>query len=183
VPALSYACSCPAGKEPALAIVSRDKYGYRSLENSMSLTLIHSSYLPDPYPELGRHLFTFFIAVPAEATPAYMAALSMRLCHPVFTQSVTAHGGSLPPEYSMLECDTTISGIKPAEDGSGDIIVRLISDKECDHNAKLKIAGKITKAYFCTITEKPGNELEITHGNTINVPVKNNSVVTVRIKR
>jgi alpha-mannosidase len=179
VPALSYACSCPI-EGPALAIISRDKYGYHCTDNQMSLTLIHSSYLPDPYPELGRHLFTFHIAVPKEATPSYMNSFSMRLCHSVFTQSVTAHKGMLPPEYSLMQCDAAVSGIKPAEDGSGDIIIRLYDDKNRDHNAEIKFTGKITSATLCSITEIPYANLDV-RGSTVIVPLKRNAMVTIRI--
>ncbi|MCL2832237.1 MAG: glycosyl hydrolase-related protein [Treponema sp.] len=179
VPALSYACSCPE-EYPALAIISRDKYGFRCIGDTMSLTLVHSSYLPDPYPELGRHLFTFYIAVPKVATPSCMNLLSLRLCHPVFTQSVTAHKGVFPSQYSLLRCNAAIAGIKPAEDSSGDIIIRLYNDRDHDHNAEITLAGKISSAFLCSITEVPLAGLEISE-NTIKIPLKKDGMATIRI--
>jgi len=181
LPGLSCVCSCPK-EGPALAIISRDKYGYRCLSNMMSLTLIHSSYGPDPYPELGRHFFTFHLAVPSGTAPEYMRALSGRLCHPIFTQSVTAHSGKLPPVYSLLSCDAAISGIKPAEDGSGDIIIRIYDDTDKSRDAVITLAEQAVSARLCTVTESPLEPLTVS-GRKIIVPLKKNSIATVRIHR
>jgi len=179
VPGLSYACALPKAG-PALAIVSRDKYGYRCRKEDMSLTLIRSSYNPDPLPELCRHNFTFFLAMPQQATAAYMRALSNRLCHPVFSQSVEGKKGELGAEYSMMECDGTVSSVKPAEDGSGDIIIRLYDDKGTAGDVSLRFPKAISKAYTCTLSENKLVDLEII-GKSVQVPMPKNGLVTVRV--
>jgi alpha-mannosidase len=182
VPGLTCVCSCPETTgNPALAIVSRDKYGYRCFNDMMSLTLIHSSYRPDPFPELGRHNFTFYLAVP-EPLPSCLNALSMRLCHPVFTQSVTPHKGTLPPVHSLFQCNAAISGIKLAEDNSGDIIIRLYDEKENDHDATVVLAVNIESAHLCSITEAALSPLLVS-GNKVTVPLKKNGCATIRFKR
>jgi len=180
VPGLTCACSCPA-EGPALAILSRDKYGYRCFDGVMSLTLLHSSYRPDPYPEFGRHDFTFHLAVPGQPTPAYVGALSKRLCHPAFPLSVTAHGGELPAEFSLLRCDAAISGVKPAEDGSGDVIIRLYGDRDSDQDTALTLREPVVSACLCSLTEVPGTPLAVS-GRTVKVPLRQNVVATVRVK-
>jgi len=180
LPGLSYSCSCPESGQ-ALAIISRDKYGYRNTGGHKSLTLILTSYRPDPYPEQGRHIFTFYIAVPAEATPAYMGCLSSRLCHPVFAQSVKPHNGALPAERSLLRCDAAISCVKPAEDGSGDIIVRLYDDTGKDREVTLTLAYKTGSASLCTLTETPVKKIPVL-GGSIAIPLKKYSIATVRVE-
>ena len=185
VPGLSYACSLPvAGREnsvPALAILSRDKYGYRCDGDMMSLTLIHASYHPDPFPECCRHNFSFSLAVIAEASPSYMGALSMRLCHPVFAQSVTAHKGSLPAEYSMMDCDAAVSCVKPAEDGSGDLVIRLYDDLGKDRDAVISLAAGATGAQLCSLTENTVKSLPVQSGK-IPVPLRKHGCATVRVQ-
>jgi len=179
VPALSYACALPQ-VGPALAIISRDKYGYRCRNDSMALTLIRSTYNPDPYPELCRHNFNFYIAMPKKATPNYVGALAKRLCHPAFCHSVTSNKGALPPEYSMLECDGAISCIKPAEDDSGDIIIRLYDDISAARMLSVKFKTAVAKAHACDLTEKKLADLSV-NGSTVLAPIAKNGVVTIRV--
>ena len=180
MPGQTYTCSCP-DKGSALAIVSREKYAYRCLNDKMSLTLIRSSCDPDPFPELFRHKFIFYLVVPAEDTASHMNALSKKLCHPAFSQSVTSHKGNLPPVYSLLSSDTAVSGVKKAEDNSGDIIIRIYDNtgKSCVKN--IKLASNISSAYLCSITETPGKPIKVL-GSTLKVPVRANGLATVRIK-
>jgi len=183
VPGLSYACSQPV-QGPALAILSRDKYGYRCTDSYMSLTLIRSSdsvFGTDPYPENVRHRFAFHIALPRECNASYMTALSKRLCHPAFSRSVTKHEGTLPAELSLLESGAAISGIKAAEDGSGDAIVRLYDETGETRTVFLKLAVPIEAACLCSLTEKPGQTLAVS-GNDVTVPVPAFGIASVRIR-
>ena len=179
VPGLSYACSQPA-RGPALAILSRDKYGYRCADGKLSLTLIRSACDPDPFPELYRHDFTLYLAVPGEATAAHMGALSEKLCHPVFAQSVAAHGGTLPAAHSLLDCDAALSGVKLAEDGSGDIVVRIYDDTGEGREAHVALTAGVASARLCSLTELPGEALCVS-GNIVTVPLRKNGLATVRL--
>jgi len=179
-PALSYVCSIPSEKEPALAIISRDKYASRCFNGLMSLTLIRSSYDPDPYPDLCRHSFTFRLAVPRVVSPDYMDNLSKKLNHPSFPLSVAPHKGDLPAACSLLECDASISGIKKAEDGSSDLIIRLYNNNELINNAAVILYKDVKSACFCSITEIPGEALKVS-GKTITVPIDKFKMVTIRV--
>ena len=179
VPGQSYACSLPE-EGPALALISRDKYAYRCYDGKMSLTLIRSSFDPDPFPELCRHSFTFHLAVPGQADPCYMGALSAKLCHPAFIQSVPAHDGTLPACYSLLSGGAAISGVKKAEDGSGDIVVRIYDTRSESGDAQLKFAGEVNSAKLCSVTEMPGDSLKVS-GGTVTVPLKANGIAAVRV--
>ena len=177
VPGLTYACSLHED-DRSLAIISRDKYGYRCSENRMSLTLIRSSFGPDPYPELFRHTFTLHLAI---TSPERITALSARLCHPAFSHSVPAHKGMLPAEYSLLSCDTAISGIKTAEDGSGDIIIRLYNESNQRRDATITLANDLESACLCSITETPGEQLKFIDNEVI-VPMHKHKLATIRLR-
>ena len=180
VPGQSYVCSLPEEK-PALAIFSTDKYAYRCVGDKMSLTLIRSSFDPDPFPELCRHKFTFRLAVPAKTTAAYLKALSERLCHPPFVQSVPAHDGKLPPTLSLLHTDVAISGIKPAEDGSGDIIVRIYDNNDKSENVSVSFATNVKAAWLCSLMEVKYESLKVNE-NSISVPLRANGMATIRVR-
>ena len=182
VPGLTYACALP-DEQPALAIISREKYGYRCTDEYMSLTLIRSSSDPDPFPELFRHRFTFHVAMPAQTDAGYLAALSKRLCHPAFSRSVTAHAGTLPAQNTLMACDAAVSGVKLAEDGTGDIIIRLYEETGTARDAALSLPADTAKtACLCSLTEVPGEALTVSGGN-ITVPLPAHGIVTVRVRR
>ena len=46
-----------------MMLITDAKYGFRCVDNSMSVTLIRSSYDPDPYPEFGIHKFNFALCL------------------------------------------------------------------------------------------------------------------------
>jgi alpha-mannosidase len=47
--------------EQGLSLMNDSKHGYSVQGNTMRLTLLRSSYDPDPIPEIGRHKFTYSI--------------------------------------------------------------------------------------------------------------------------
>ncbi|NJD03817.1 MAG: alpha-mannosidase, partial [Ruminiclostridium sp.] len=64
VPAGSWALGMPESMAgSAVMLVSKTKYGFRCTDDSLSLTLIRSSYDPDPYPENGMHRFGFAVKI------------------------------------------------------------------------------------------------------------------------
>jgi hypothetical protein len=111
-----------------------------------------------------------------------MAAMSKRLCHPAFPHSVTAHPGTLPAEYSLFDCDAPVSGIKLAEDGSGDVIVRIYNDDCKERDVKITFANEIQSSCLCSLTEVPGEELKV-QGKIVNVPICKKKLVTIRVRR
>jgi alpha-mannosidase len=179
MPGQSYVCSLPDEKN-ALAILSRTKYAYRCTDTRMALTLIRSTCDPDPYPELGRHSFTFHLALPKEVSAIYLGDLSKKLFHPVFAQSVTAHNGTLPAKHSLMKCDATVSCVKLSEDGSRDIVIRLFNDTENEHNASVVLAIDVVQACLCSITEVSGERLTISDG-IISVPLSPHKLASIRV--
>jgi alpha-mannosidase len=180
-PALSYACSQPESGTAA-AIISKTKYGYRCVDDAISLTLVRSSFSPDPYPELCRHTIQFAVAVCREPSPAAMYNLSAKFVHRPFSHSVTPHEGRLPAETSLIGvCDgqAAIESVKLAEDGSGDLIVRL-SDVGDGGDVSLAFAAPVKSAAYCDIMESKG-EACVCEGNKATLTLRKLGVTTVRV--
>jgi alpha-mannosidase len=126
------------GTEAGLTVLNDCKYGHSISEEEIKLTLIRSSYDPDPLPELGRHTIRFAMAPhtgvvdAAEATRAGYA-----FNHPVVPIGTTVHEGPSGAEAAMLTVRTDnvmFSGLKQAEDSEA-LILRLY-----------EIAGRETEA-------------------------------------
>jgi alpha-mannosidase len=114
--------------EVGLTVLNDCKYGHSLSEEEIKLTLLRSSYDPDPLPELGRHNIRFAMVPhlgpldPSEATRAGYA-----LNHPLVPVGTTVHEGDAPTESSMLTVQTPnvmLSGAKQAEDSDA-LILRL----------------------------------------------------------
>jgi alpha-mannosidase len=129
-PANSWALGVP--KKPgraAVMLIADQKHGFRCVENSLSLTLLRSSFDPDPHPDLGVHRFGFAVALVDCASAARLAAAASERAHPLVALSGTAHAGSLPLTqgfFSLEGGSVAVSTIKMPEDEEGArLLVRL----------------------------------------------------------
>ena len=70
--------------------------------------------------------------------------------------------------------------VKPAEDGSGDLILRLYESKKCDTAFTLNTSLPVKSAALCDMLEQP--EQELTPGNSLQLHAGPFEVVTLRLK-
>lgn len=161
VPANSWAVGMPEGEAGgAVMLVSESKYGFRGFDNSISMTLIRSSYDPDPYPENYVHRFGFAVdIVDGSCTNADLIMKGYDYNHPVSFVSNLPHGGSLPPVKGFIEMESgaaVISSVKLPESSEGklnQIIVRMYEADGEKANVILKFERSIQKAWFVDLNE------------------------------
>ncbi len=112
------------------ALLNDCKYGVNVLGNSMNLTLLRSPLAPDMTADKGHQEFSYaFHAWNGSFAESAVVREAYELNCPV--ASVSGAAGT----QSLLRVDAAnviIDTIKPAEDGSGDVVVRLF---ECKHTA------------------------------------------------
>ena len=110
------------------ALINDSKYGYQATDNALRLTLLRSSFDPDPLPEMGAHQIRFALRPYTdqfEVSDITRAGYAFN--HPLIPVGTTAHEGELAPEASGLEILTPnimLSGLKKAEDADA-VIIRL----------------------------------------------------------
>jgi len=160
-----------------LALVSATKHGFRGIDDSVSLTLIRSSYDPDPTPEYGEHRFRFAVAVAADPDDRRAALASASdFCHPLVYQSGTVHPGTLPAEGSFLALESgaaAVTAVKlPEEDPSGQsVLVRLHETDGKVGEARLRFDRPVASVLAVDLNERQimdesGSALEI-KGKTV----------------
>ena len=115
--------------EPAGAAVLNDsKYGYNVEGNTIRLTLLRSSYDPDPLPELGMHTIRFSLQPHAGPwTPSDATRAGYAFNFPFNVVGTDVHEGTLPLSAGYVELLTPnvmLSGLKKAEDSEA-LVVRL----------------------------------------------------------
>ena len=147
VPANSWALGVPkkAGRR-AVMMIADQKHGFRGVGDSLSLTLLRSSYDPDPHPELGMHRFSFAVSLVDPGSSAALARAARDRAHPFIVLPGTGHAGTLPLSGGFLSLEqgtVVVAAVKMAEEvPTGRVVVRL---SETD--------GKKTTAairFFCT---------------------------------
>ncbi|QJD84889.1 alpha-mannosidase [Cohnella herbarum] len=158
VPATSWALG--ESKEPAsasLMLVTDSKYGYRGCGQALNVSLIRSSYDPDPYPELGIHRFRIGLIVIAETGNRELSDRGDRFNHPLNMVSGTFHSGNLPSNDSFLQLEEgsiAISAVKMAEDGGDGVIIRYYETDGNGGQAVLRLSRPIKKVERIDVHEQ-----------------------------
>lgn len=114
-----------------LAVLNDSKYGYAAKGQTLTMTLIRSSYEPDPEPNPGRHVWHYAIHPKSDSeTWADVTRAGYDLNQPLLCASVPFDArGTAPHEWSALSVSSPNAvafGMKLAE-GSKDPIARLYS--------------------------------------------------------
>ena len=158
LPANSWVMGVPrkAGRR-GLQLIADEKHGFRCLDNSLSLTLLRSSFDPDPHPELGVHRFGFAVALADGSSPAALIAAARERAQPLTLVSGTAHDGSLPLAQSFfaLEGSVGFSAVKmPEDEPGGRLLVRLYETEGRKTTASLKLFCAPAKAWLVDLNEQ-----------------------------
>ncbi|MBP5273730.1 MAG: alpha-mannosidase [Abditibacteriota bacterium] len=110
----------------SVTLVNKAKHGHRCQDDTISLTLLRSSYAPDPYPETGDHEIEYsmvFDNKPFDITRAVREGEDFN--NPLTLVSAPVQEGPLPAEKSfgsLISGNVNVSAIKKTEDGSGTLI-------------------------------------------------------------
>ena len=134
-----------------VGLISETKYGFRFTDNTGSVTLIRSSYDPDPYPEIGIHNIRLGVTLSNDIESE--AELFRK---PLYATAATKHGGTLPTEKSALSVNgegVYVACVKNSEDSEG-IIVRAYNSNAKETKADIALALPVKKAVYTNALEK-----------------------------
>jgi len=144
------------------AVLNNCKYGVGVLDSTITLTLLRAAAAPEMRADNGTQHFTYaFCAWEGSFLDSPVVREGLDLNVPV-TCSVGA-----APAFSAFNLDKTniiLDTVKPAEDGSGDKILRLYEAKKSDTDFTLKLNVPATRASLCNMLEQETQELELVDG-------------------
>ena len=161
------------------AVMNDCKYGISVNENSMELTLLRSGACPDLRTDNRVHNFTYaFTAWEGD----FASSDVVKQAYEVNIKPSVVAGGKLDASYLSVDNENIIiDTVKMAEDGSGDIIVRLYESKKAAVCAKLHAAfAKECKAYVCDMLENVQEELCCENG-MVDLSFRAFEIKTVRL--
>ncbi|MCE5200567.1 glycosyl hydrolase-related protein, partial [bacterium] len=190
VPALKWADISGKTEEgkAGITLVNDSKYGHSCNENTLRLTLIRSSYDPDPLPEVADHTIKFAVVPHAGECDVIAATrLGEEFNSPVSVASATVQDGPLPAEKSFVEVltpEVMVSTVKKAEASDG-LVIRMYNMTGNDTVAKVKISDLVKAGAAAKETdtlERPvsANTAKM-DGDTLSVAVPGFSNTTVVI--
>lgn len=161
VPANSWILGVPSDDEAkAVMLITNTKYGFRGMGDSLAVTLVRSSYEPDPYPEYGIQKYKFAIDIVDNTKAKALIERAYDYNHPLRFISGTVHKGSLPLESSFMSMESghaIISAVKmPENDVTGkSLIIRVYEAEGKKSQAVIRFATEVSRAWFVDINEKP----------------------------
>ena len=191
VPANSWALGVPQEKEcSGVMIVTNTKYGFRGIDDSISVSLIHNSYNPDPYPENGIHKFRFAVGLTNGPDNIDYINGAYDYNHPLSFVSGINQSGTLPASKSFAKLESgsvAVSAIKMPEvlvDGSSRVILRVYETAGLNTHTVFNFAQRAVKAWYVDINE---NEVDTSlninvEGSKVGFDVNANSLVSICIE-
>ena len=163
-----------------LAILNDCKYGISADNGRMSLTLIKTSAAPAMHSDECLHQFTYSV-MPYTGTffESKVINEAYELNYPVICNM----GKTETASYFKISAENVIlETVKPAEDGSQDIILRLYESKNAYTKFNIDFGFDICEAFTTNMLEENQNKLVI-QNNSLELELKPFEIVTIRIKK
>lgn len=176
------------GRSAGCVVANDCKYGHALDGDTLRVTLLRSSYEPDPLPEVNQHAMAFTLT-PFAGTLAVAEAVRLgeALAQPLRVIATDTHAGSLPTQAGLLTVEpaaVVLCAVKRAEDGTA-LIARVYETTGQRTTARLTLhpaLGKPGKAVETDLMENPlAASSAATRGRTVTVPVPPFGIATVSI--
>ena len=156
------AAGVPEGEGACIAVVNDTRYAYRCTKNSISLTLLHTTIKPDPYPETGRHTVRIGIVAAENSGNAALIEAADTFNHPIAYVTNKPHAGKLPfstAQFFNVSNNVHISSVKtpenPPDKKPGSLIVRLYDITGVSGRVTLNFALEPKSAASVDLNESP----------------------------
>lgn len=162
------------------AVLNDCKYGISMNGNALELTLLRAAACPEMRADNGQHSFTYaFTAWEGTFADSDVVRQGYELnVKPVVSKGAVDRFSAVTVDKANVILDT----MKPAEDGSGDIVLRLYEAKKAAAKAEVSLQFGAAKAYLCDMLENIIEEVPVTDGKIV-LPFRAFEIKTVRVKR
>ena len=172
--------SALADEAHGFAVLNDCKYGISMLDNELQLTLLRAPASPEMRADNGTNEFTYSLL------PWDGSFLDSPVVDEAYDLNVppVAAAGACPAfsAFSLSASNVYIDTAKPAEDGSGDLILRLYEAKNADTACRLTLHLPCRKAWVTDLLENRKEELAITDG-AVSLHFHNFEVKTLRVMK
>ncbi len=155
------------------------KYGVNVEGNSINLTLLRAPLAPDMTADKGIQEFTYsFLCWNGPFKDSGVIRESYELNVPAAVVKGSAESASL---FGVDADNVIIETVKPAEDGSGDVVIRLYEAVRSATSCVLRVGIPFKKALETDMLECGGAEVKSKNGS-IALEFKPFEIKTLRLK-
>ena len=145
------------------AVLNDCKYGISMNGNALQLTLLRAAASPEMRADNGRHVFTYAFTA---WDGSFMDSPVVREAYDLNVPLQLAKGAcDAFSAFSVDKANVFIDTVKPAEDGSGDLILRMYEAKRADTACRLTLGVPAGKVVACDMLENALEELPIEDGS------------------
>ncbi len=170
-------------EDRGFAVLNDCKYGVSTLGTTINLTLLRAPFSPDPECDLGTQHFVYsFYAWTGSFMDSGLVQQGYDLNVPVLTFDGLSKDGSA---LSLTADNIVVEAVKPAEDGSGDYILRLYESARTRTSVGLTLNLPASEVSQVNMLETDGKKLPIKkNGSSTNVALQFRpfEIKTLRIK-
>lgn len=165
--------------ERGFAILNDCKYGVDVLDNNINLTLLKSALAPDMTADRGRQEFAYaFYFWDTTFINGGVVQQGYELNIPPQRLPGSAESRSL---FELDRSNIILDTVKPAEDGSGDLVLRLYESMSTRTCARLKIDLPVKKVQLTNMLERFKAELELQDG-AVQLEFGPFEILTIRVE-
>ena len=144
------------------AVLNDCKYGISMNGSALQLSLLRAAASPEMRADNGHHEFTYaFTAWEGSFLESPVVREAYDLNIPLQTTDCACEPFSA---FEVNRANIFIDTVKPAEDGSGDIILRLYEAKRADTACELTIRLPVQRLFLCDMLENKEEELPLADG-------------------
>lgn len=169
-----------------LTVANDTTYGYSGRDNKISLTLLRSTYEPDPYPEIGRRIIKYSLYTHGKDwNLALSAKLSTELNRPFIARRVRNETGTRPAKWGFFRKipeNVKVTCLKKELDNKG-LILRVNNLSKEPQETVIETELPIKSAEEVNLLEdrKDGSKLKIRERNNLNIKMGPEEVKTLRL--
>jgi alpha-mannosidase len=170
--------SALAEENRGVAVLNDCKYGLSATGNSINLTLLKSAMAPDMTADKGLQQVTYALYTwNGSLAESGLVREAYDLNVPVMVAPGTAVEGSL---FHLDADNIIIETVKPAEDGTPDLIMRLYEAKRSTTRCALKTCLPVRSASLVNLVEEEIGKLELNNGQ-VSLDFRPFEIKTVRL--
>lgn len=164
-----------------VAILADGPRGYDARGDELRLTLLRAPHFPDPHADRGRQKIEWSIVV-TDGDPVISGIENeaARIAHPV--RIIDGIPKVTPIDMAIDIEGVMVSAVKPADDDSGDIIVRLWESQGGRTHGTLTFPG-ISLVSECDALEVPNGEAWRTSNGSIHLTFNAFQIRTLRLTK
>lgn len=170
-----------------VALLTDSTYGHDSRRETRAeggttttvrLSLLRAPRSPDPDADQGRHTFTYSIVPGADISTTIAEAYALNL-----PLRAVSGGAAVAPIVETSGDAIVVEAVKLADDGSGDVVVRLYESLGTRAAGRLRAGFALAGAVRTDLLERPAGEPVTVAGDEIELTLRAFEVQTFRLRR